>query len=87
MLAFALAHGDEVGQRLLESGLHLRPGLVAGDLLIGANGKRFASVDDLHESLANANRSLAIQFLRGGERKERETTVRTKCLTNEFEYS
>src|SRR5579863_1975033 len=51
----------------------LRP----GDLLIGAGGQRFASVDDLQESLDNGSgRPLKIQFLRGGHPRQREATVR-----------
>jgi S1-C subfamily serine protease len=51
----------------------LRP----GDLLIGAGGKRFASMDDLRESLDHyAGRAVPIQFLRGHDPKKREVTVR-----------
>jgi S1-C subfamily serine protease len=49
----------------------LRP----GDLLIGACGKRFASVDDLQESLDSAS-LVTIQFLRGSDQRQREATVR-----------
>jgi serine protease Do len=51
----------------------LRP----GDVLIGAAGNRFGSVDDLRESLDHASESLVtIQFLRGDRSKQREVTVR-----------
>lgn len=55
--------------------------LRTGDLLIGADGRRFASVDDLRESLEGPGRLVTIQFLRGGQRADaapvpREVTVR-----------
>jgi serine protease Do len=51
--------------------------LRVGDFLIGAAGRRFASVDDLRDCLDHAdNRCVTIQFLRGGQTMKREVTVR-----------
>ena len=50
--------------------------LRVGDLLIGADGKRFASADDLQDAMDHAARRLVtIQFLRGSEKRQREATV------------
>lgn len=50
--------------------------ILIGDLLLGANGRRFQSVDDLADALDAAPGTLSLQFLRGDRRKEREVTVR-----------
>jgi serine protease Do len=54
--------------------------LRVGDLIVGADGKRFTSVDGLQEAMDRAEgRSLTIQFLRGNDRgddeRKREVTV------------
>jgi S1-C subfamily serine protease len=46
-----------------------------GDVLIGSGGRRFVSSDDLYEVLDNGG-VVTLQFLRGGESKRREVTVR-----------
>jgi serine protease Do len=51
--------------------------LRAGDLIVGANGKGFASINDLRNALDNASaRPVTIQFLRGGNAGKREVTIR-----------
>jgi S1-C subfamily serine protease len=48
-----------------------------GDILIGADGKRFASIDDLQTALNRwETRTVSIQFLRGGDSRQREVTIR-----------
>jgi serine protease Do len=49
-----------------------------GDLLLGSGGKRFTSLDDFRDALdAGAKAGLiAVQFQRGGDRNQREVTVR-----------
>jgi serine protease Do len=50
--------------------------LRAGDLLTGADGKRFTSVDDLQDAMDRAQgRIVTIQFLRGNDARKREATV------------
>jgi serine protease Do len=49
--------------------------LRVGDALIGSGGKRFSTSDDLYEAL-DSDRLLTLQFLRGGDPKRREVTVR-----------
>jgi S1-C subfamily serine protease len=53
--------------------------LRVGDLLTGVNGKRLTGADDLRESLDRTRGAfLTIQFMRGGEGKGREVTVRLR---------
>jgi serine protease Do len=53
--------------------------LQLGDILTGANGRTFASVDDLHEALdRTSNGVLALQFVRGDRSKTREVAVRLR---------
>ncbi len=48
-----------------------------GDLLVGAEGRSFESAEDLREVLdRSTGRSVTIQFLRGGQTKKREVTIR-----------
>jgi serine protease Do len=48
-----------------------------GDLLIAVDGKRFASVGDLQTALNRwKTRPMSIQFLRGGDSRQREVTIR-----------
>jgi serine protease Do len=50
-----------------------------GDVLTGVNGKRFTSVDDLRESLDRTRGALlTLQFIRGGDGRRREVTVRLR---------
>jgi serine protease Do len=52
-----------------------------GDLLTGADGRRFASADDLRDAIDRAEgRFMTIQFLRGDDTNNREATV--KVLRN-----
>ena len=41
-------------------------GLRAGDVILGANGQRVASVDDLEKIIGRAKRSIALQVVRNG---------------------
>jgi len=51
--------------------------LLAGDLLVGVEGRRFRSADDLADALdRNAGRALDLSFLRGDRRAMRQVTVR-----------
>lgn len=51
--------------------------ILIGDLLLGANGTRFRSVDDLADVIdSSAGKVLTLQFLRGDHRKTREVAVR-----------
>jgi serine protease Do len=51
--------------------------ILIGDLLLGANGKRFRGVDDLADAIDTAaGQVLALQFARGDHRKIREVVVR-----------
>ena len=48
-----------------------------GDLLVGVDGRCFASVDDLQTALDRWDTTpLSIQFLRGGDNRQREVTIR-----------
>jgi serine protease Do len=48
-----------------------------GDLLVAAEGRSFESAEDLREVLdRSTGRSVTIQFLRGGQTKKREVTIR-----------
>jgi serine protease Do len=75
----AIPNEKGVGLLILET----RPGLPAdqaslliGDLLVGANGRRFRSVSDLEHAIETASGALSIQFRRGGGRQDRTVTVR-----------
>jgi serine protease Do len=51
--------------------------ILLGDLLLGANGKRFRSVDDLADAIDTAAGGvLTLQFARGDQRRTREVVVR-----------
>ena len=50
--------------------------ILLGDLLLGANGQRFRSVDDLADAIEGARGVLTLQFARGDHRKVREVVVR-----------
>ena len=51
--------------------------ILLGDLLVGANGKRFQSVDDLADAIDSAAGGvLTLQFARGDHRRVREVVVR-----------
>jgi len=51
--------------------------ILLGDLLLGANGKRFRDVDDLADAIDTAvGGVLTLQFARGDHRKTREVVVR-----------
>ena len=51
--------------------------ILLGDLLLGANGKRFRSVDDLADAIDSAAGGiLTLQFARGDHRRMREVVVR-----------
>ena len=51
--------------------------ILLGDLLLGANGKRFRSVDDLADAIDSAASGiLTLQFARGDHRRVREVVVR-----------
>jgi len=48
-----------------------------GDLLVAAEGRSFESAEDLREALdRSTGKSVTIQFLRGGQTKKREVTIR-----------
>ena len=57
--------------------------LMIGDVLTGAGGRPFASMDDLHAALDSAGEVLEIQFLRGDRRSTRATAVRLRARTPE----
>lgn len=51
--------------------------LMTGDVITGANGREFASMHDLPETIEqNAGRAMTVQFLRGGVDRKREVSVR-----------
>lgn len=50
--------------------------LWTGDMLIGAGGRPFRSVDDLHEALDAASGVIHLQFLRGDRAATREVAIR-----------
>jgi serine protease Do len=51
--------------------------MLIGDVLIGAEGRRFSSPDDLAEAIeARAGAVLRLEFLRGDRRQVREVAVR-----------
>lgn len=79
-------HGSAVGFLLLK----VDPGsaaagasLMIGDLLIGADGRRFTSFDDLSAALDSAGEVLELQFLRGDRRSTRSTAVRLRVRSPE----
>jgi len=48
-----------------------------GDVLTGVDGRHFSSVDDLQEALDRwKTGTMSIQFLRGGDSRQREVTIR-----------
>jgi serine protease Do len=48
-----------------------------GDLLIAVDGRSFESAEDLREAVdRSTGRSVTIQFVRGGQAKKREVTIR-----------
>jgi serine protease Do len=53
--------------------------LMIGDLLIGAAGRPFASLDDLHAAVDSSGETLDLQFLRGDRRGTRSTAVRLRA--------
>lgn len=53
--------------------------LMIGDLLIGAAGRRFSSVDELHDAIESSAETLDLQFLRGDRRATRSTAVRLRA--------
>jgi serine protease Do len=53
--------------------------LMIGDLLVGAAGKPFASVDDLHAAVESSGELLDLQFRRGDRRATRSTAVRLRA--------
>ena len=51
--------------------------VLIGDLLLGANGRRFHSADDLSDTIeSSAGGVLALQFVRGDRRARREVVAR-----------
>ena len=62
--------------------LETQPGLPAqqasllmGDLIVGVNERRFQTLSDLEEAIAEAPNVLALQFRRGGGRQDRTATL------------
>ena len=53
--------------------------LMIGDLLIGASGRPFASIDDLHAAVESCGETLDLQFRRGDRRVTRSTAVRLRA--------
>jgi serine protease Do len=54
--------------------------LLIGDVLTGANGQRFTSVDDLGDAMERSAGLLSLRFLRGDRSAEREVNVRLAAL-------
>jgi serine protease Do len=51
--------------------------LMTGDVLVGANGREFASPDDLSEVIEqSAGAAMSLEFVRGGVNRKREVAVR-----------
>ena len=50
--------------------------LWVGDVLIGANGRAFTALDDLHQALHDAGTVIRLEFLRGDRAATREVTIR-----------
>jgi serine protease Do len=57
--------------------------LMIGDLLIGAGGQPFASLDDLHGAIESSGEALDLQFLRGDRHVTRSTAVRLRNRRSE----
>jgi S1-C subfamily serine protease len=55
-----------------------RASLMIGDVLVGAAGRRFASIDELHAAVDSSGETLDLQFLRGDRRATRSTAVRLR---------
>jgi serine protease Do len=53
--------------------------LMIGDVLTGAGGRGFASIDDLHAAVESSGETLDLQFLRGDRRAIRSTAVRLRA--------
>lgn len=53
--------------------------LMIGDLLIGAAGRRFTTIDELHAAVESSGETLDLQFLRGDRRNTRSTAVRLRA--------
>jgi S1-C subfamily serine protease len=47
-----------------------------GDVLVGASGRPFRAVDDLHKELDDASGVIRLQFLRGDRAVAREVAIR-----------
>jgi serine protease Do len=59
------------------NGAAAQSSIMIGDVLTGADGKPFESVDDLGDALDGAAKGvLSLQFLRGDRRSQREVAVR-----------
>jgi S1-C subfamily serine protease len=55
--------------------------ILIGDLLLGANGKRFRSVEDLSDAIDEAAVAglITLQFRRGNHKSERRVSVRLEA--------
>ena len=53
--------------------------LMIGDLLTGATGRAFTSIDDLHAAVDSSGEVLDLQFRRGDRRATRSTAVRLRA--------
>ena len=53
--------------------------LMIGDLLTGAGGRPFGSIDDLHAAVESSGEILDLQFRRGDRRSTRSTAVRLRA--------
>jgi serine protease Do len=53
--------------------------LMIGDLLTGAAGRSFTSIDDLHAAVDSSGEILDLQFRRGDRRVTRSTAVRLRA--------
>jgi serine protease Do len=75
-----LDHRNAIALVVLEVAQHgsaAAASLMIGDLLLGANGRRFRSVDDLADAIDSAAGGLlTLQFARGDHRRLREVVVR-----------
>jgi serine protease Do len=56
-----------------------RASLMIGDVLVGAAGRPFASIDELHAAVDSCGETLDLQFLRGDRRATRSTAVRLRA--------
>ena len=52
-----------------------RASLLIGDLLVGANGRRFRGLSGLEDEIAEASGPFPVQFRRGGAKTERTATL------------